>query len=193
LGTNYNGYINAEEKVLDINNCFVVVIDVQGNLAKVVAESDSANENVGKLVHGSLELGLPIFLTAQAPEKIGHTTDAIRALVPGHHEYPRTSFSIWEDETLRADLLQTGRKQALLCGFESHICLFQSANDLHEAGFEVWMVTDATSSRAVVNKEIALGELRAEGVHLSSVEMILFSLLRDARHPAFKAISKVIR
>lgn len=185
--------LNAEEKVLDINNCFVVVIDVQGNLAKVVAESDSANENVGKLVHGSLELGLPIFLTAQAPEKIGHTTDAIRALVPGHHEYPRTSFSIWEDETLRADLLQTGRKQALLCGFESHICLFQSANDLHEAGFEVWMVTDATSSRAVVNKEIALGELRAEGVHLSSVEMILFSLLRDARHPAFKAISKVIR
>src|SRR5690606_3403048 len=99
LGTNYNGYINAEEKVLDINNCFVVVIDVQGNLAKVVAESESANENVGKLVHGSLELGLPIFLTAQAPEKIGHTTDAIRALVPGHHEYPRTSFSIWEDET----------------------------------------------------------------------------------------------
>jgi nicotinamidase-related amidase len=193
LGTNYNGYINAEEKVLDINNCFVVVIDVQGNLARVVAESESANENIGKLVQGSLELGLPIFLTAQAPEKIGHTTDAIRALVPGHHEYPRTSFSIWEDETLRADLLQTGRKQALLCGFESHICLFQSANDLHEAGFEVWMVTDATSSRAVVNKEIALGELRAEGVHLSSVEMILFSLLRDARHPAFKAISKVIR
>jgi nicotinamidase-related amidase len=193
LGTNYNGYINAEEKVLDINNCFVVVIDVQGNLARVVAESESANENIGKLVQGSLELGLPIFLTAQAPEKIGHTTDAIRALVPGHHEYPRTSFSIWEDETLRVDLLQTGRKQALLCGFESHICLFQSANDLHEAGFEVWMVTDATSSRAVVNKEIALGELRAEGVHISSVEMILFSLLRDARHPAFKAISKVIR
>jgi nicotinamidase-related amidase len=193
LGTNYNGYINAEEKVLDINNCFVVVIDVQGNLARVVAESESANENIGKLVRGSLELGLPIFLTAQAPEKIGHTTDAIRALVPGHHEYPRTSFSIWEDETLRVDLLQTGRKQALLCGFESHICLFQSANDLHEAGFEVWMVTDATSSRAVVNKEIALGELRAEGVHISSVEMILFSLLRDARHPAFKAISKVIR
>lgn len=179
--------------MLDINNCFVVVIDVQGNLARVVAESESANENIGKLVQGSLELGLPIFLTAQAPEKIGHTTDAIRALVPGHHEYPRTSFSIWEDETLRADLLQTGRKQALLCGFESHICLFQSANDLHEAGFEVWMVTDATSSRAVVNKEIALGELRAEGVHISSVEMILFSLLRDARHPAFKAISKVIR
>lgn len=178
--------------MLESNNCFVVVIDVQGNLAKVVSDSEFANANVRKLVEGSLELGLPIFLTAQAPEKIGHTTEMIRAVLPKHHEYPRTSFSIWQDEALRETIQQTGKKKALLCGFESHICLYQSAIDLQKNGFEVWMVADATSSRLIQNKEIALSELRAEGVHLSSVEMIFFALLRDAQHPSFKAISKLI-
>lgn len=179
--------------MLDINQCFVVIIDVQGNLAKVVADSELANENIKKFVQCSLELNLPIFLTAQVPEKIGHTTETVRNLLPEHHEYPRTSFSIWEDETLRNAILQCGRKQALLCGFESHICLYQSAIDLYEYGFEVWMVADGTSSRNLLNKEIALNELRGEGIHLTSVEMSLFTLLRDARHPAFKVISKIIR
>ena len=179
--------------MLESNNCFLVVIDVQGNLAKVVADSEFANENVRNLVEGSLELGLPIFLTAQAPEKIGHTTETIRALLPEHHEYPRTSFSIWHDEALRNAIVKSGKKQALLCGFESHICLYQSAIDLQKNGFEVWMVADATSSRSMLNKEIALSELRAEGIHLSNVEMTFFALLRDAHHPGFKALSKIIR
>jgi isochorismate hydrolase len=179
--------------VLEIEKAFIVVIDVQGNLAKVVTESELVNQNVRRLVQGSLELGLPIFLTAQAPGKIGHTTDSIRALLPDHYEYPRTSFSIWEDEKLRSAIQQSGKKQALLCGFESHICLYQSAIDLQANGFEVWMVADAVSSRFLTNKEIALGELRGEGIHLTSVEMTLFALMRDASHPAFKAVSRIIR
>lgn len=179
--------------MLDINQCLVVVIDVQGKLAKVVAESELANENIKKMVQGSLELELPIFLTAQAPEKIGHTTEIIRHLLPDHYEYPRTSFSIWSDENLRSGILRSNKKQFLLCGFESHICLYQSATDLLASGFDVWIIVDAVSSRALVNKEIAIAELRAQGVHLASVEMALFALMQDASHPSFKAISKIIR
>ncbi|MCK9245992.1 MAG: isochorismatase family protein [Anaerolineaceae bacterium] len=177
----------------DIENCLVVIIDVQGNLAKVVAEAELANQNVKKLVQGSLELGLPVFLTAQAPEKIGHTTDIIRSLLPEQVEYPRISFSIWADQALREAIQHSGRKQVLLCGFESHICLYQSAIDLLKEGYEVWIVADAVSSRSLANKEVALGELRAQGVHLTSVEMALFALLRDAQHPSFRMISKIIR
>ena len=179
--------------MLDIERCFVLVIDVQGNLAKVVADSEVANENIRKLVQGSLALEVPIFLTAQAPDKIGHTTEAIRALLPEHHEYDRTTFSIWLNDALRDAIQQSGKTQAILCGFESHVCVYQSATDLKGNGFEVWMVADAVSSRSLVNKDIALTEMRAEGVHLSNVEMTLFALLRDARHPAFRSVSKTIR
>ncbi len=179
--------------MLDINNCIVVVIDVQGNLAKVVADAELINENIRKFVQGSLELNLPIFLTAQAPEKIGHTSDTIRNLLANHYEYPRTSFSIWQDDPLRNAILQSNKKQVLLCGFESHICLYQSAIDLLAAGFDVWMLVDAVSSRSIVNKEIAIAEIRAQGVHLTGVEMTFFALMQDASHPSFKAISKIIR
>ncbi|MFA5612345.1 MAG: isochorismatase family protein [Anaerolineaceae bacterium] len=185
--------LRVEVAVPDIENCLVVVIDVQGNLASVVAEAELANQNVEKVVQGSLELGLPIFLTAQAPEKIGHTTEMIRALLPDHFEYPRNSFSIWADQALREAIQESGRKQVLLCGFESHICLYQSAIDLLKEGYEVWILADAVSSRSIANKEIALAELSAQGVHLTSVEMALFALLQDARHPSFRVISKIIR
>ena len=100
--------------MLKTENCFIVVIDVQGNLAKVVAESELANQNVHRLVRGGLELKLPVFLTAQAPEKIGHTTPELREILPDHYQYPRTSFSIWADQPLQEALQKTGRKQALI-------------------------------------------------------------------------------
>lgn len=179
--------------MLKIENSLIVVIDVQGRLAEVVAEAERANLNVSRLVQAGLELDLPILLTAQAPEKIGHTTEAIRKLLPDHKEYPRTTFSIWQDEELRNVIKKSGKEQIILCGFESHVCLYQSALDLFEEDYEVWLVADAVSSRSLFNKEIALTELSAEGVHLTSVESLLFSLIRDAKHPAFKTISKLIR
>ena len=179
--------------MLKTENCFIVVIDVQGNLAKVVAESELANQNVHKLVRGGLELDIPVFLTAQAPEKIGDTTPELREILSDHYQFPRTSFSIWADQSMREALQKISRKQALLCGFESHICLYQSAIDLKRDGYDVWIVADAISSRSLINKELALAELRAEGIHLASVESALFSLLGDASHPSFRTISKIIR
>ena len=179
--------------MLIIENSLLIVIDVQGNLAKVVAEAESTNQNIFRLVQGTLELQIPILLTAQVPEKIGHTSEAIRSLLPEHFEYPRTTFSLWQDEPLRTAIKDSAKRQILLCGFETHICLYQTAVDLLAEGFEVWLVADAASSRSLVNKQIALTELRAEAVHLTSVESALFAFLQDAKHPSFKAISKIIR
>jgi len=181
------------KQIFNQNESLIVVIDVQGNLAKVVADSEAVNLNVGRLVQGGLALGLPIILTAQAPHKIGHTTEALRQILPDHHEYPRTTFSVWSDEAVRQAIRDTGRRQVLLCGFESHICLYQTTIHLLGAGYDVWMVADAVSSRSLVNKEIALKELSAEGVHLTTVEMGLFSILADANHEQFKAISRIVR
>ncbi|MGI6260072.1 MAG: hydrolase [Anaerolineaceae bacterium] len=171
----------------------LVIIDVQGNLAKVVSDAEAANQNVHRIAQAGLALELPIILTAQAPEKIGHTTPELRQILPDHHEYPRLSFSVWADTAVRAAIEETGRKQVLLCGFEGHICLYQTAMDMLAEGYEVYMLTDAISSRSLYNKETALRELSAQGVHLTTVEMALFSILRDASHAQFRTISRLIR
>lgn len=171
----------------------LVVIDVQGNLARVVAESEAVIKAVQQLVQGAGLLEIPVLLTAQVPEKIGHTIPEVAGLLPDQNDLPRVHFSIWQDTAMQQAIRNSGRRQVLLCGFEAHICLYQSSLDLLAEGFEVYMATDATSSRNPYNKAIALQELTSQGVHLTTVEMALFSLLRSAEHPAFKSVSRLIK
>lgn len=171
----------------------LVVIDVQGKLARVVAESEQAIRSVSQLVEGATLLAVPVLLTAQVPEKIGHTIPEVAELLPGQSDLPRVHFSIWQDDGVRQAMRSVNRRQVLLCGFEAHICLYQSSLDLVEEGYEVYLAADAVSSRDLYNKTIALQELASQGVHLTTVEMALFSLLRSAQHPAFKPISRLIK
>lgn len=179
--------------MLTPENTLLVVIDVQGNLARVVAESESAIQAIEKLVQGAKLLDIPVLLTAQVPEKIGHTIPEVANLLPEQVDLPRVHFSIWQDAAVQETMRSTGRQQVLLCGFEAHICLYQSSPDLTAEGFEVTLAADAVSSRNSYNKAIALQELANQGVHLTTVEMALFSLLRSAQHPAFKSISRLIK
>lgn len=179
--------------MLTPENTLLIVIDVQGNLARVVAESDAAIRAVAQLVEGVSLLEIPVLLTAQVPEKIGHTIPEIAELLPDQSDLPRVHFSIWQDASVQQAMRKIGRRQLLLCGFEAHICLYQSSLDLIAEGYEVYLAADAVSSRNPFNKTIALQELSNQGVHLTTVEMALFSLLRSAQHPAFKAISRLIK
>lgn len=179
--------------MLSSDQAILLVIDVQGKLARVVNESESHVASVVKLVEGAKLFELPILLTAQVPEKIGHTIPEVASLLPEQEDIPRVSFSVYCDEKVRRQIEKTGRKQALLCGFESHICLYQTSLDMLADGYEVYLVADAVSSRDPFNKTITLQELRGEGVHLTTVEMAFFAMLRDASHPQFKAIARLIR
>lgn len=179
--------------MLNRTNCVLVIVDAQGNLARVVAESDAAIKRIQVLIHGTRSLGLPLLLTAQSPHKIGQTIPEISSLLPDQPELARTTFSFWADEGCRLALEACGRRQVLLCGFETHICVYQSAAEILAAGYEVYVVSDAVSSRKPDDKQTALSEISALGGHVISTEMALFSLLRDARDPNFKAISTLIK
>lgn len=179
--------------MLTVENSLLIVIDVQGNLATAVADHEAANAAILRLIAGMKALEVPILLTAQAPEKIGHTIPAVRELLPVEEELPRMTFSVGAEENIRAALKKHNRRQLILCGFETHICLYQSSMQFLLEGYEVYLAADATSSRTLLNKETALRELSRQGVHLTSAEMALYSLLRSAAHPAFKTISRLIK
>jgi nicotinamidase-related amidase len=83
--------------------------------------------------------------------------------------------------------------QIVLCGIETHVCVWQTAMDLVHAGFSVCIVEDAISSRHPENKRIAINRLRALGIQIAGVEMVLFELLQTAEHPNFKEIQALIK
>ena len=88
---------------------------------------------------------------------------------------------------------ETERDQIVIAGCEAHVCLMQTALDLLEEDFEVWVVTDACSSRTLRNRDAAFDRLAGAGCELVSTEMVAFEWLRDARHPQFKAVLDIVK
>jgi nicotinamidase-related amidase len=103
------------------------------------------------------------------------------------------SFSGYGDPVFIENMEALSRRQVLLAGIETHVCVYQTAVDLLARGYEVGVVADAVSSRKVADRDIALTRMRDEGVRLCSVEMALFELMRTAAHPAFRDVLKIIR
>ena len=90
-------------------------------------------------------------------------------------------------------LHEGGRPQVIVAGIEAHVCVLQSCIDLSAAGFGVFAVSDAMSSRQADAATLAFERLRAFGVEVINTEMALFELLEKAGTPQFKALSALIK
>jgi len=179
--------------MLDIKNCCLVVVDMQGKLAQLMHEKEKLFGNVIVLIKSAKILDIPILWCQQVPKALGETIDEVKDLLADIEPINKSAFSCCGDEHFCQKLKQTGKKQIILCGIETHVCVYQTAMNLLDDNFEVTLVADAVSSRTAENKALAIEKLNAEGVSLSSTEMVLFELLKDAKHPNFKEIAKLIK
>jgi nicotinamidase-related amidase len=179
--------------MLNVNNTLLVMIDVQTKLLNVMHEKEALLENSQKLIKGLLLLGVPVIASEQNPRGLGPTQPELSQLLTGFSAWPKMCFSCAQDQVFSESLAKQNRRQLLICGIESHICVYQTALELLNQGFEVQIVADAVSSRALKNKDAALARLQSEGAKLTTVEMLLFELLRTAENPNFKEISRIIK
>lgn len=176
-----------------IPSTILVLIDVQNKLAELMHEKQTLFNNLQILVKGMQILDVPIIWLEQNPLRMGRTIDSLRDLLSSQEPIPKMSFSCCGDNTFKEQLEASGRKQVLLAGIETHVCVYQTARDLAGSGYEVEVVADAVSSRTPDNKLIGLDKIKACGVQFTSVEMILFELMRTAERPAFREILKIVK
>jgi nicotinamidase-related amidase len=179
--------------MLDVNNTALIIVDIQGNLSQAMYQKESLFENLHKIIRGAQVLGIPIVLTEQNPEKLGKTRSEIADLLPGISGLPKLAFSCCGDPGFVKELKKLDRRQVLIAGIETHVCVYQTALDLIASGFEAQVISDAVSSRTPENKDVGMQRMRDEGVKLSSAEMVLFELLRVAEGPKFKEILKIVK
>ena len=179
--------------MLHAETSLLVVIDIQGNLARAAADRELLFESTRKLIQGAKVFSLPMIVTEQIPEKLGPTIPEVAELLEGITRTPKETFSCCENAAFMKAFEKTGRRQILLCGIESHICVYQTAMDLLNMDCEVHIVADAVSSRTAKNREIGISKMIAAGAHLTSTEMVLCELLKTAGSDKFKDISKIIK
>ena len=171
-----------------------MVIDVQGKLAQLMHQKETFFTNVERMVRGAQILEIPIIWTEQAPDKLGATIPQLQEpLLQTAQPIPKISFSCCSNQPVMAQMKALDRKQVLMTGLETHICIYQTTQDLLDMDYEVQIVTDAVSSRTIENKQIGLERMKEAGAGLTSTEMALFELLRVAEGDKFRAISKLVK
>lgn len=170
-----------------------VLVDVQGKLAKIMQESEALHESIGKLIKGLQVLDVPVIWLEQYPEGLGPTSEELSALLEGQEPIAKMTFSAAGNDEFNRQLQATGRKQVLIAGIETHICVYMTASDLVKEGYEVEVVQDAVSSRTEANKKIGLEKMKGLGVSVTCVETALYELLGEAGTDEFKKVLKIIK
>ncbi|MEE9443327.1 MAG: hydrolase [candidate division Zixibacteria bacterium] len=179
--------------MLKLDNTALAIVDIQGKLAGLMHEKDKLFENAIKMIKGAQVLELPILWNEQVPDKLGETIPQVKKLFAQIRPMSKSSFSCCGNEDFIKALTQTRRKQIIVIGIETHICVYQTVIDLLNASYEVYVAADAVSSRTMENKHIGLTTMKDAGAKITSVEMSLFEILRKAGGDRFKQISKIVK
>ena len=174
-------------------NSALVVVDIQEKLARAMHSKEKLIEYSVKLIQGMKVLDVPIITTEQNPKGLGLTVPAITAELTGNKPVVKLSFSCCDEKAFVQKLKAIKRNQIVLAGIEAHVCVYQTALDLISMGYEVEVAVDCIDSRSEENKKMALQKMVMAGVGLTSMEMILFDLLKVAEGTKFKEILKIVK
>ena len=199
--------------LLDAELSQLVLVDYQTRLMPAIFEAPLVLANAVRLAQAAKMLQVPVWGTEQNPSKLGENPPELRSLC--QNTLAKMQFSGVEEglgEWLRPPVkvpagnarslpkhLQkpsntpTERISIVIAGCEAHVCLMQTALHLLEDEFEVWVVTDACSSRTERNRDAAFDRLAGAGAELVTTEMVVFEWLRSAEHPQFKAVQSLIK
>ena len=200
--------------LLDVSDSQLILVDYQARLMPALWEGPQALANALRLAQAASRLQVPVWGTEQNPEKLGSNDAALRALC--RRTLPKMHFSAVADgliDCLRPPVRPVGgnarslpkhlqksaeapapeRATLVVAGCEAHVCLMQTALELMEQELDVWVVTDACTSRTERNRDAAFDRLAGAGAELLTTEMVIFEWLRSAEHPAFREMQALIK
>ena len=199
--------------LMDVELSQLVLVDYQARLMPVIFEGPLVLANAVKLAQMARWLHVPVICTEQNPSKLGENPPEVKSLCDrtlakmqfsgveeglGEWLRPPVKSAAGNARSLPKHLQKpsntpTERSSIVIAGCEAHVCLLQTALHLLEDEFDVWVVTDACSSRTERNRDAAFDRLAGAGAELVTTEMVAFEWLRSAEHPQFKALHDLIK
>lgn len=177
----------------DRNNSVLVVIDIQQKLAAAMPDKimEKVITDTQLLIKAATLLKIPVLISEQYPTGLGSTVDALE-LPENTQVIDKTCFSCASNKEFKAALKALNKKQVILAGMETHICVIQTALELLALEYQVFIASDAVCSRKISHHQNAIQRMQHAGCITTNSESISFEWLRDASHAQFKAISKLV-
>ena len=175
--------LNKEDSIL-------LLVDVQEKLAPHVLNSDAFIARCEWLLKLANRMSVPILVSEQYPKGLGSTLEQFHSYYNKNESIEKVHFSCMQVPKYTQRLREYNKNQFIVMGIEAHVCVLQTAMEMKGAGFEVYVVVDAVSSRGEQDLKFGLKRMKQEGIHLITAEMVFFEWVRKAGSPEFKALSK---
>lgn len=177
--------------LLEKEHSCLLLIDVQEKLTPLIAQPESLIKNCQWLLRLANDLKITKIVSEQYPQGLGKTIEPLQPLIVNDKNFIKTEFSCFRAQGFKANLEQTNKKQIVLIGIETHVCILQTAFDLVDAGFRVFVVVNAVGSRSPLDYKYALKRMRDKGVYLITTEMVFFEWIGQAGTEEFKTLNKI--
>jgi nicotinamidase-related amidase len=171
----------------------LLVVDVQEKLAPAIHDGAAAIANNRRLLASAGRLEIPVFVSEQYVRGLGGTVADLLPLPAGTQLVEKMHFSCTREPGFLEKLAAHGRRQIVVTGMETHVCVLQTVLGLLEAGYAVFLVEDAASSRTPENRSAAVARMRAAGAHIVTTEMVVFEWLQKAGTDDFRALLPLIK
>ncbi len=182
--------------MLNTLDSLVLIVDIQEKLTKMLDEEicEQIVEKSKKITAAAKVLGINTIVTEQYPNGLGQTIQEIKDIL-GENYFPfeKTAFNALLENGFLSTIKSYNKKQIVICGIESHICVLQTAVALIKEGFEVYVVRDICASRKKSEFKCAMELLRQCGAKICSLEIVLFAWLKGAKNPNFKDVQALIK
>ena len=180
--------------ILSENETLVLMIDVQEKLLNAMFNKEIVKKNSSIIAKVTSILEMPVVLTEQYPKGLGITVPEVKDFLCNDTKiFEKSAFSALEDEDVFDEIKTWNKRQIVICGVETHICVSQTVNSLVELGYDVSVISDACGSRAEQEHLAGINRIKENGAHIITTEMALFEWLKTSKHPKFKEIQALIK
>lgn len=175
-------------------NTVLAVIDIQERLAAAMPNFAGLLGPIRRMIRAADALGVATIVTEQYPDGLGPTVPEVADCLPGTSaRIEKTTFSCWGTPQFAESANRWSPRNVILVGMETHVCVEQTALDALTRGLRVFVPVDAVASRHDIDRETSLDRMMASGAVVTTVEAVVFALLRHSRHPAFRTISALFK
>jgi isochorismate hydrolase len=170
----------------------LIVVDLQPSFLKAIHEAERVMRRSEFLIRVASLLGVPVWGTVQNPERMGGLDPAIEPFLTDPAD-PKMAFSCMGCLPFVSRLESSGRKQAILLGIETHICVSQTTHHLLHQEFQVAVCADAVGARTADRHAIGLERIRNAGAAVAHTESIAYEWMHSAAHPSFKEALELVK
>ncbi len=179
--------------LIDRKKSLGLIIDIQEKLYPHINGHEKLIKQTAKLIKGLKALRIPVIVTQQYTKGLGPTIPKLQKHLSDIEPIEKTAFSCCGEPDFNSALQGQDKSYILIAGIEAHVCVQQTALELHAKGYLPVIIADCVGSRTLSDKEIAIERMKSGGCIITTYESLLFELCRKAGTPEFKEISKIVK